>query len=572
MTEVVPFEGDRNAILLWDNFTSIPANLIRRLVVRNSEDEEWRVGLSYRQLEGLRLTDLSDMTNIGVTHLNATLEELRTVFLTFEKEGHDGSIELYFEMSEEEEELSIDEIDVAETLYDLVNSVLEAFDSFHKFDKRTEAILRGRNSALLHKLRTLDDIGIEFGVTRERIRQIEGKYTGLLLAPPKHENVLFSQILDILEISDDESDFVHRVDGEGLLGGESISLAKLRALLTFCQLDDYLLRLEEIEASWENRERDRGDLAFRVRAARNKFGLIDLSYLKSQTGVSDIAAFEAILSKYSRSIMKGHVVLARTSKLDTSFENALGKQLLVFGELDAENLLIGIERQARFRRVSLPGSRSELTAIVKELAGNQPNYETFRANTNSEPELSDTDIWFCDQFQNAPTGMLHRNEITAAAIRDGRNVNSVGIFLIFNPLIRAVGVAVLALANLNIEPEMAKQYANITKSIEEKTALEYSFQGEKILLVIRPNLNTISAGVLFPPQDLREMIKNISFDQYCACGHLETKQQLRFHPPSFWTGFTASIKHAMKSHDYKKEIDIKVLLDFDAHSALLIPS
>ena len=468
ITEVVPFEGDRNAILLWDNFSNIPGNLIRRLIIKNSKDEEWRIGLSYRQLEGLQLTDLTDMTNVGLTRLNAILEELRNVFSAFEKEGPDGSIELFLETSEEEEEFSSDEIYEAETLHDLVNAVLEAFNSYHKIDGRTEAILRGRNSALLHKPRTLDDIGSEFGVTRERIRQIETKYAGLVVITPKHENDLFKKILDILEISIDESDFIRRVDEEGLLGGEPISIPKLRALMAFCQMDDYMVRLEEIEASWENQERDRGDLALKARAARNKFGLIDLSYLKSQTGVSDIAAFEAILGEYPRSIMKGNVVLARTRKLDTSFENAIGKQLLVFGELDAANLVTGIERQARYRKVSLPGSQSELTAIVKELAGSQPNYETFRSNSKSEPELSDTDLWFFEQFQNAPTGMLHRNEITAAAIRDGRNVNSVGIYLIFNPLIRPVGVAVLALANLNVEPEMARQYANITKSIEEK--------------------------------------------------------------------------------------------------------
>jgi hypothetical protein len=57
--------------------------------------------------------------------------------------------------------------------------------------------------------------------------------------------------------------------------------------------------------------------------------------------------------------------------------------------------------------------------------------------------------------------MMHRNEITAAAIRDGKNVNSIGVFLIFNSLIRPVGSAVLALADQSFDVEQVKQYAAI---------------------------------------------------------------------------------------------------------------
>jgi hypothetical protein len=159
--------------------------------------------------------------------------------------------------------------------------------------------------------------------------------------------------------------------------------------------------------------------------------------------------------------------------------------------------------------------------------------------------------------------MLHRNEITAAAMRDGKNVNSIGIFLLFNPLIRPVGSAVLALADQKFETEFVKQYAAIARAAEEPTQLDFTFQNGNILISFIPNLNTIAAGVLFPKQELRDMVKLHSFQVKCFCEAFESNQMLRLKNPSFWTGFTGSIKHLQNHHGYKKGQEIQILLDME---------
>ena len=569
LTDLIPFEGDRETILLWDNFTMSSGKILRRLIQRHSSSQDWHDGIAYRDLEGLFLADVSDIPHVGEIRINQILEELVAVFSVFEQEGLEGSVAPFLNLTEEVE-LEPDTVDMAQNLSELSAAITDAFNDYREIDERTLAVLHGRNPALMRTPRTLEEIAQEYNVTRERIRQVESKYSDLRLGSPKTENKCLENLVSILEEADDEESFIFLAEQKGLLGDEPISIAKLKAILNICELDDYLLRVQAVEELWDIASQTKGELSEFARKARNKFGLIDLSFFKSQTNASDIQAFEAIKNEYPRSILKGNLVLARTSKLDTAFENAIGKQLLVFGELEADNLLVGIERQASYRQVSLTGTQSEQIALIKEIAGNFPNYETYKDNTMSEPELSDTDVWLLEQFQESPTGMLHRNEITAASIRDSKNVNSIGVFLLFNALIRPVGVAVMALANIPIDPETARQYANIARAAEDKSYLDYSFQGDKILLSIRPNLNTVAAGVLFPSADLRAMIKDKLFSVNCSCNRLETQQQLRLRPPSFWTGFTAAIKHAMNDHNFSKNDVFKILLDFDTSKATFL--
>ena len=53
-----------------------------------------------------------------------------------------------------------------------IKQILDEYHGYKEMDDRTLAILKGRIPAFLSSYRTLEDIGMEFHVTRERIRQI----------------------------------------------------------------------------------------------------------------------------------------------------------------------------------------------------------------------------------------------------------------------------------------------------------------------------------------------------------------------------------------------------------------
>jgi len=569
LTDLVPFDGDKETLLLWDNFTNPVSNCLQRMLSRLASDKRWLNGISHSHLVGIKLTDLMDTQSVGQLRKSQIIEELVNVFAILESQESEDWVATSKEYVEEEQTYAPDAVDLAINLDELVKAIISTYNDYRVIDDRTLAILRSRIPALLSSKRTLEDIGNEFNITRERVRQIERKFLDLQLATVKEENLVTRWLIEILEVAENEQDFIDRAKDRDLLGNEPISLEKLKAIAGVLGNERYLSRVELVESMWDSKVDARSVLAQKARESRHKFGLIDLNSFIRENRSSDFEAYRAIKSVYPRSIRAGNLVLARTSKLDTTFENILGKQLKAFSELSAENLLIGVERHAYYRQTPLIGSLADQVALIKEITGQYPNYTNLKSNTLEEPILSLSDTWLLEIFRDSPTGMLHRNEITAAALRDGKNVSSVGIFLIYNPLVRPAGLAVMTLANQTIDSEFARQYANIARAAEAPTTLEFEFEDSNIVLRFVPNLNTMMAGVLFPKAELRAMIKDHSFDVECQCGRLNSTQQLRLRDPSFWTGFSASIKHLKDDHFYAKGAEVKILLDFNRLAAVI---
>ena len=572
LTDLITFNGDPEVVLLWDNFTNPVTNSLQRFLSRSYRDDSWKFGISYNHLKEHRLSDLMDTPNVGEIRKNQILDELANVFGVYEKQGLDGWVAAHIEALEDTDGATYtpDAVDLSMSLLDVVKGIIFYYNDYREIDDRTLEIIRARVPALMRHPKTLEELGTQFNITRERVRQIESKYLDLQLGSVKETNFVMLELVKVLENSLSEDDFIEKAQEAELLEGEPITVVKLKAILQVLGLENYLSRVETVESQWDIANYVKDVLSQKAREARHKFGLIDLSTFTKENKVGEAEAFAAIHAVYPRSIRAGRLVLARTPGLDTAFENAIGKQLMVFNELNAESLLVGIERQANYRQTPLVGLKADLIAIIKELAGENPNFATFRSNTLEDPELSQTDEWILEVFRDSPTGMMHRNEITAAAIRDGKNVNSIGVFLIFNSLIRPVGSAVLALADQSFDVEQVKQYAAIARAAEEPTQLDFGFQGSDILITFIPNLNTIAAGVLFPKQELRDMVKLHSFPVECFCGAFESNQMLRMKNPSFWTGFTGSIKHLQNQHGYKKGQEIQMLLDMDKKTAKVL--
>jgi len=572
LTDLITFNGDPEVIMLWDNFTNPVTNSLQRFLSRTYRDDSWKFGICYNHLKEHRLSDLMDTPNVGEIRKSQILDELANVFGVYEKQGLDGWVATHFEALEDADDSTYapDAVDLSMSLLDVVKGIIFYYNDYREIDDRTLEIIRGRVPALIRHPKTLEELGNQFNVSRERVRQIESKYLDLQLGSVKESNFVMLELVKILENSLAEDDFIEKSQEADLLEGEPITVVKLKAILQVLGLENYLSRVESVESQWDIANYVKDVLSQKAREARHKFGLIDLSTFTKENKVGEAEAFAAIHAIYPRSIRTGRLVLARTPGLDTAFENALGKQLKVFNELNADSLLVGIERQANYRQTPLVGLKADLIAMIKELAGENPNFATFRSNTLEDPEMSQTDEWILEVFRDSPTGMMHRNEITAAAMRDGKNVNSIGVFLIFNSLIRPVGSAVLALADQNFDVELVKQYAAIARAAEEPTQLDFRFQGSDILITFIPNLNTIAAGVLFPKQELRDMVKLHSFPVECFCGAFESNQMLRMKNPSFWTGFTGSIKHLQNQHGYKKGHEIQILLDMDQKTAKIL--
>lgn len=565
LTDLITYRGDSELTVMWDNFPTPVANALQRMLMRVSLDDTWNVGLKYSNLEGLRLSDIHETPSVGLGKAQAMLDELYRVFSTLEVEGLSSSISTLADL---ENVPYVGPIDNATNFEEIVSGIYFGFDEIIPIDARSNAILHGRFPLFTDELRTLDEIGLEWGVTRERIRQIENKYAAISLGNAS-KNVALPALVTCLEKTASEDEFIEAAKDLNLVGAVNPSLRRLKHALRILDMDDLYQRVLEVEAAWQEHGEAEDALVSKVQEYRTKLGLLDLGVFATDSKISEEKAFSLVLEAYPRSIRAGNLVLARTNKLDTTFENIVGKQLLVFKELSAQDLLVGIERHAGYRNYPVIGSQVDQAALIRAVAGAEPTFDVFKESAKEIPELNDSDLWLLETFRNSPTGMLHRNEVTAAALRDQKNVATINVFLLYNPLLRSVGAAVMALADCKVDPVTADQYARIARAAVEPTELEWEFSGSNILIRFTPNLNMLAAGVLFPPNDLRDMVKETAFDVLCECRGMSSEQQLRLRPPSFWTGFTGAIRHLTSEHYFVKGESVTMLLDFDNHKALI---
>lgn len=566
LTDLITFWGDPNISVIWDNFSSPVSNSLQRMLMRVSLNDSWNKGLKYSDLEGLMLSDLRDTAGVGQGKIELVLQDLYRVFTTLDAEGLSSSV---LTLEHPVSAPYVGRIDQALDFEEVVSGIYFAIDEILPIDPRSKSILYSRLPIFADELRTLDEIGHEWNVTRERIRQIESKYLLIRLENLDEKNSTLIALVDCMEKSETEEDFVERAKYLNLVGSIILTSTKLKSALKYLGMEDLFDRVVDAELAWTEIGDAQNALIRSVKKFRTKFGLLDLDLFQKASKITEEQAMAAVLAAYPRSIRVGNLVLARTQNKETSFENLIGKQLFVFKELQPTELLIGVERMASFRQVPMIGTEQDQVGLIKELCGENPSYDLYQINSKDEPDLNDTDNWFIEIFRSSATGMLHRNEVTDAALRDGKNLATVNIFLLYNPLLRSVGAAVMALADCKISEVDAGQYAQIAKAAIEPTELEWEFYGSDILIRFIPNLNTMAAGVLFPSNELKDMIKEIAFDVTCDCGGMVSEQQFRLRPPSFWTGFTAAIKHMTSSHFYIKGEVIEVVLRFDEQSAVL---
>jgi hypothetical protein len=92
------------------------------------------------------------------------------------------------------------------------------------------------------------------------------------------------------------------------------------------------------------------------------------------------------------------------------------------------------------------------------------------------------------------------------------------------------------------------------------------------ILSVRPNLNVITSGIVFPPSGYKRIFEGFEFKSSCECGQLETIQAVKFAPSGFWTGFTAMIRHGFSQHKMSKGSTFRFEFNFDSSEVMLLVS
>jgi len=579
ISDLVPFNGDRRVILEWSNFSNPFCFVMKRLFHwQNPIDEFWLEGISHSMLDDITVEDVRDLKHVGQKRFDRTLDELREVFsvLETELEKRDISLSISSPSSTYEDQINDqiedailhDPIDSATTIEELRLGILNHFDLYKPIDERVREIILARHYAFGNQKATLESLGERFGITRERVRQIAAKYDDLVLSSPRESNDLLEKILTLGLESSDYVDFAVKMTEKKLTEQEDFSIVNAVALCEILQLGDLSDSFLGVYEKWEQHYAEIDEQTKKVAKYRSKVGLIDLEFMCNDLKISLSDGQAIVLRAYPRSIFSDKYALARTEKLDTTFENILFKQLLVSENVSCEDLVEGIRRHAIYRKAELPGENIDFTDLVEQLAGNPPELEILKGNSLEEAELSDTDHWLLECFNSREKKMLHRSELVQMAFEAGRNTATIGVYTLFNPLLRNCGQSVYTTIGNHIPDEEVRVYAEMIRKNFPDTEISYVFEGENIVLSVLPNMNALG-GVIFPPKELYRIVQGTTFNPTCICEKLSSKQKIQFSVSNFWMGFSSIFKHAIDAHSWDLKKPLSIALDFDTKKATL---
>jgi DNA-directed RNA polymerase sigma subunit (sigma70/sigma32) len=450
------------------------------------------------------------------------------------------------------------------TFAELSSTLERKLLSLPKVDERALAMLKRRHQAFKEYGSSLDEIGKDWGVTRERVRQIVDPLMNVNIHLD-YEIPSLVKAIELFETCESEDHFRLMVAEDELFSGEDVAWQRLLGLAeifspSFLAKRVYSKHLE-LESLLESSISIRGS----IKKDRSKFGLYDLSVVSKKYEIDSEKLFRIISEIYPRSLRSGNLVLARTKNLDTMFENSIAKQLKVSSPLEISVLIKGLGRTGKNRDTVLSGTISDISNLIFQLAGNPPNYDAMSEKLIRKIEFQKLEDWLINAFMESNLGILHSNDVVNLALRDGGvNVSSVTVYLLNSPIIRSHGKSIFSLVGTEVSKDQLEAYLHIVRGTAEPSEVSYEMSdGSKGILTVRPNLNVITSGIVFPPTGSKRIFEGFEFKSACECGALETVQMVKFAPSGFWTGFTAMIRHGFSVHGFTKSSSFRFEFDFD---------
>lgn len=454
------------------------------------------------------------------------------------------------------------------TFSDLFEEIDRELLKLPRVDDRAISMLKQRHQAFGEPDSTLDEIGKEWGVSRERVRQIVDPLMKVQIRI-ESEPPLLVRAVELYESCEDEDQFRDIVAQDGIFSGFDVSWQRLWGLTRILSLDALAPRVYkkhlELQAKFASKLESDSQIRNLLKKDRSKFGLYDLRVVSRKHEIQEDKAFKVISEIYPRSIQSGNLVLARTENFDTMFENTIAKQLKVSSPLEVKDLLKGLQRIGKYRDVPLIGSTADLTNLISTLAGNPPNYQKVLDGLIKQVDFQAIEKWLIEIFAEANLGILHSNDVVNFALRDRRiNVSSVTVYLLNSPIIRSHGRSLYSLVGNDITEDKLDAYYQVIRGSSEASNVSYEMtDASKGILSVKPNLNVIKSGIVFPPSGYKKIFEGFKFESSCSCGRLETTQAVKFSASGFWTGFTAMIRHGFSQHQMSTDSTLRFEFDFD---------
>ena len=303
ISDYIQYSGDEKVTLYWKNLSPKTQNAMNRMFSKFYTNQDfWIDGITYSDLRKIPASDLFGTHDFGLSTAAYCLKELARGFYEIEKNEPSSIL-----INEIEDIQWNDQIDSAESIEELQDAIIYHFNDYIQVDNRVRAILYSRHPALIRNSRTLDDLGQEFGVTRERIRQIEAKFQDLEIGVLKTENKLLLKAIDILSESSSFEEFTELMRENDLADYEYMSDGILESIAKVLGLLDYIERIEKESSRIRTNYTNKRIVSNKMRELRNKIGLIDVDLVMKNLNLTKNEFEKAVNIQYPRSLVYGSI-------------------------------------------------------------------------------------------------------------------------------------------------------------------------------------------------------------------------------------------------------------------------
>ncbi len=537
------------------------------------EEQDFSRGFAVHYLQFIDIADVKAIKYLDYKYVQLAIEEIQKLVFNKKYSGLptiDDSEQFLRTININKFEIYDDLICKASNIEDLSEAILDRLDAEFPMSERDKAVVSARAAWFTSSPQTLDSIGRDYGLTRERIRQITKKYVNPNLKI--NGDLRFAKLLSDLAVASNSSEDLQENGAiKSLTGEDFLEIDQCREIMALLSGSTGWEGFRDQISNWDTQGALDDVVVGKISKFRSKMGFIDATYAAKDLELTLEKTLEIINEKYPRSVISDTLVLARKEKFVSTFESSVYKQLLVMESLPANEILVGVRRHASLRKDSMSGLDINYIHIINLLCGNPPTLEKLNQTQLYQTELSESDNWLIGIFNSSPSGLLHRVEITRFGIESRMNLGTLTAYCGSSPFIRLHSNGVYSLIGKNPSKQDVSTHAELALAQDVAVGLQFEFQSSNILLTLKPNLNTYASGVLLPSREIKDIFKDSVFTPSCICGLMESKQLIRLSKEGFWLGFQSFFAHALQNHGFTTNSRFYLFFDFDLKTVSLDP-
>ena len=400
---------------------------------------------------------------------------------------------------------------------------------------------------------TLDLIGSDAGLTRERVRQLVSrvsKYVGWRRWP------MPTELLEVIKLLND-NDFI---EIETVISESSFAIdddwtpEELLNLTEWLGYPHLVILLEQkFEAAIEvtaEKDLELNELAKMVRKSRSPLGLLDANsvYLTDGTKV-DVNKIKLVAERiYDRYYEAGDWILCGVKNSLTTAERKSAQQLSLVSPLSTAEVYEGIERHRRYKSApSLPPPEIMIDLLCESCLVER--HGDLLHGLIKVP-IDGLNAWLANELLNAPEHVLHKDLIYREAIQDRKNVSSLTVLFLYNPLIRPVDNPKGLVRLIGSEPSEEAKFAakTVASALAEPSDLEFEVYPESVLLSFQLGSYAISTGIYQASPMLRDLWPIEGAEARCFCEH-KTEAIVKIKNSTQMLGMHPLIAHMLLEHN-----------------------